>query len=365
MPDTTTWELEPHTKAKHELLRGYLGAWLPIMARGRLKPKRVIVLDGFAGPGVYDNGEEGSPLIALRTVLGHAHAHLLKGTTFSFVFLEPDEARYASLVEQLAEFQAAHQPWPSNIVLTHRQMTFEEGGEWILAGLGKRALAPIFAFIDPFGVSGLPLDLIRRMSQFDKAEVFINFMMNTTQRFATAGNIDHHLVELFGTDEFTQANDHEDRRTFLRNLYQRQLQEQCGFKYVLSFEMVNRSGQSYDLFYGTKNLVGLEKMKGVMWRVDPTGAFSFSDRRVGVMSLFAGADARDPLVKRALVERFAGQDSVDVADVNRFILVDTAFAATHWKKPLAALEREGVVECLTTRRSRAISYADGTVVRFL
>lgn len=45
--------------------------------------------------------------------------------------------------------------------------------------------------------------------------------------------------------------------------------------------------------------------------------------------------------------------------------VGTAFAATHWKKPLAALEREGAVECLTARKSRAISYADGTVVRFL
>lgn len=56
MPRTTRWELEPHTRAKHLLLEGYLGAWLPVMAQARRKPERVVVLDGFAGPGVYKSG---------------------------------------------------------------------------------------------------------------------------------------------------------------------------------------------------------------------------------------------------------------------------------------------------------------------
>ena len=30
--DDVIWQLEPHTKAKHELLRYYLGAWFPILA---------------------------------------------------------------------------------------------------------------------------------------------------------------------------------------------------------------------------------------------------------------------------------------------------------------------------------------------
>ena len=31
-PDETIWEIEPHTLAKHEILRRYLGAWFPILA---------------------------------------------------------------------------------------------------------------------------------------------------------------------------------------------------------------------------------------------------------------------------------------------------------------------------------------------
>src|SRR5690554_564418 len=32
MPDEPIWPIEEHTKAKHELLRRYLGAWFPILA---------------------------------------------------------------------------------------------------------------------------------------------------------------------------------------------------------------------------------------------------------------------------------------------------------------------------------------------
>ena len=60
----TVWELEPHTRAKHEILKRYLQAWVPILSLGRF-PK-VLYVDGFAGPGIYSGGEPGSPIIALR-----------------------------------------------------------------------------------------------------------------------------------------------------------------------------------------------------------------------------------------------------------------------------------------------------------
>src|SRR5437868_3544213 len=62
-PDETLWPLEPHTLGKHLVLRAYLDAWLPIMARWN---GRILFIDGFAGPGEYSTGEDGSPIIALK-----------------------------------------------------------------------------------------------------------------------------------------------------------------------------------------------------------------------------------------------------------------------------------------------------------
>jgi len=49
-PKETIWAAEEHTFAKHRLLRRYLDAWLPIMARHN---RRLVLVDGFAGPGRY------------------------------------------------------------------------------------------------------------------------------------------------------------------------------------------------------------------------------------------------------------------------------------------------------------------------
>jgi hypothetical protein len=61
----TRWTRRPHIKAKHDLLVRYLGAWLPIMGRSM---RKAIVLDAFAGPGRYDHGEEGSPILVLNAL---------------------------------------------------------------------------------------------------------------------------------------------------------------------------------------------------------------------------------------------------------------------------------------------------------
>ena len=63
------WPIEPHTKAKHGILRRYLQAWFPIIAFSG--SPRLVYVDGFAGPGEYDGGEEGSPAIAMRTLIEH------------------------------------------------------------------------------------------------------------------------------------------------------------------------------------------------------------------------------------------------------------------------------------------------------
>jgi len=75
LPDDTFWALEPHTRAKHEILRRHLDAWLPIMASAN---DRIMVFDFFAGPGRYLGGEQGSPIVALGALAEHAHLRRLR-----------------------------------------------------------------------------------------------------------------------------------------------------------------------------------------------------------------------------------------------------------------------------------------------
>jgi len=94
----TIWEIEPHTLAKHRLLEEYLKAWFPILTSWS---GRIVYLDGFAGPGIYQGGEEGSPLIAIKTAI---NAKILNpNSKITFLFIDNDKDRTKILKQVLTQ----------------------------------------------------------------------------------------------------------------------------------------------------------------------------------------------------------------------------------------------------------------------
>lgn len=364
-PKSTEWAREPHTKAKHDLMEKYLGGWFPILGRWN---GRIVFFDGFAGPGSYAEGEMGSPLIAIETLLDHPLFGRFASTEFLFLFCEPMKDRAAALRVRLEEFAVARGGLPRNLKYDVAEATFVEAAEGLTKTLEEqqKRLAPTFAFIDPFGFSGVPLELIARLLSFDKCEVFFNFMYDFVNRFATAGNVDHHLEAIYGTDEYLAADEYEsadERREFLLKLYERQLRDVAGFPYVLRFDMYNRQGHNtYSMFYGTRSLTGVELMKSAMWSVDPVSGKRFSDREVGGLPFETSVDVR-PL-RSAILEHFRGRFAT-VEQVKTFTLVDTDYSASHYNRlVLAPLEREKVIEVVSSTRKRVGTFPAGTVIRF-
>ena len=94
----TLWQAEPHTLAKHGILKSYLDAWTAILSRATRSPELLFV-DAFAGPGEYSNGEPGSPIVALNSVLNHT-GNLPKPVRF--LFIENRIDRYEHLCARLA-----------------------------------------------------------------------------------------------------------------------------------------------------------------------------------------------------------------------------------------------------------------------
>ena len=47
-PTSTIWDLEPHSRAKHEILKRYMQAWVLIL--GQSSFSELVYIDGFAGP---------------------------------------------------------------------------------------------------------------------------------------------------------------------------------------------------------------------------------------------------------------------------------------------------------------------------
>ncbi len=152
---TTRWELPPHTKIKHEILKRYLDAWLPILGSWA---GRIVFIDGFAGPGRYSGGEPGSPVIALQALLNHPYFEQPRaGREVVFIFIEQDAERKESLQQEIDSI-----PRPAWVKAEVREGQFVDHMTEILDAVeaDKKKLAPTFAFIDPFGFKGLPMTLV-------------------------------------------------------------------------------------------------------------------------------------------------------------------------------------------------------------
>lgn len=325
----TVWTLKPHTEAKHDLLRRYLGGWFPILSRYR---GRVVFLDGFAGPGVYDRGEPGSPVLALETLLDHSHLSRMAECEFLFIFNEWNKDRYASLERVIEDLKQRHGGLPSNVKVGLYNKNFTDLADSILQQIEGKNLAPTFAFLDPFGYKDTPMEVIKRLLSFDRCELFIYFDFNSAMRFSTSGVVDTRFEALFGTEEFKYAPEGgAERKIFLHDLYQRQLSEVCDFEYVQSFEMINEKNRTpYYLFYCTCSLKGLATMKEAMWKVAPTGEYRFSDLLAGQPILF-GTDVDTQPLQNELARHFAGK-TVTITQVEDYVVGYTPFAKTHVKK---------------------------------
>lgn len=360
----TIWKIDPHTKIKHLILKSYWQAWLPIMAS---YSSRLVYIDGFAGPGVYMGGEEGSPLIVLKSARDHVAQ--IK-TEVIFLFVEKDEPRFNHLKQLIDEMRPT---LPSNFKVDLERGEFDEKIGGLLSKLeeNKRLLAPCFAFIDPFGFSDTPFDVIRRLMANPRCEVFVNFMFEEVNRFKSHPNekIGEHLDRLFGTNswrEAVQLDAADEQRRALHDTYLTQLRQIA--KHVRSFKMLNKNnGTDYFLFFASNNIKGLEKMKEAMWKADPQGEFSFSDytEARGLMNLFD--EPAFDLLKSQIVAKFAGLE-VPVETVKEFVIGETAFLASHFKTQiLKPMEDAGELEATRkdSKRRRKSTYPDGTWLKFL
>jgi len=362
----TIWEIEPHTEAKHEILRRYLEAWLPILSK---YSPRIIYLDGFAGPGVYSGGEYGSPVIALETAVKHVLQANFKEIVFFFI--EKDESRAKMLEKVLAE---RFPSLPENMKYQVIGAAFAPTFEHVLNKLdeGGAKLAPTFAFLDPFGFSGLPMKLIGRMMKCEKCEVLVTFMVGFINRFLIEDR-ERALNELFATDEWKRANDLEkpdDRLKFLVNLYEKQLKCVGSAHYVRSFAMTNRQNRIiYYLVFGTKHHKGLEVMKEAMWRTDKTGSYGFSDltdpNQITLMDI-SDQPHWVPKAANMVYNKFKGL-TVPVEQIREFVIVGTPFL---YRTPvLQYLEKSSPpkiirVDVLEQARRRAFTYPEQCLVTF-
>lgn len=361
-PEETVWTIEPHTAGKHLVLKHYLDAWLPIVASSSFNTMTIV--DGFAGPGRYKDGEEGSPLIALRSVAEHAQVKAIE-QKLKFLFIESHVERYGQLKANIA----SHCDALSQSAVSTYQGEFDSVANRMLDRVdrGNIELGPSFFMIDPFGVKGVRMETIRRILANQSAETYISFQFEPFERFKEHQYFEPHLDQLFGCGDWREFTGHTDYRQMKENVYDlfiKQLNEVAGAKHVLNFELYEgENNLKYTIFFATGNELGCDRMKQAMWKVAPFGDFAFRGGKLGQIHL--GLETNTEPLKRDLMKRFLGRGWISIEDLERFMRSDeTLFHSGHLKrKTLAPMERARLI--LVERPTDQRGFGPGTTIKFL
>ena len=370
MPDPVLWELDDHTRAKHRVLRAYLDAWIPVMGQQALKVRnfsseepRLLLVDGFAGPGRYVGGAPGSPLIMLDALVSHSAFPRLAEVTFIYLFIERYSRRVAYLRQELAKLKL-----PSNVDVHVEEGAFEKRFGAIVDDLtGKNhTLVPTFAFIDPFGYSAASMSLTGRFLDFPRSEAMFFLPLSFIHRFVGRAGQENALEALFDSDRWREAIHLEgsERRTFLIRLFEEQLASQGQVKHVKSFELHTQDGNDYRLVFATGHGRGLELMKMAMWSVDPVAGTSYvGHSETGQLVLFGPQVDTRPLL--AELRAAFGNRWFTTTEAEHVTLRTDFLASRHLKKmTLLVAEQQGGLEVLRPKGTRAGTFTDSVRLRF-
>ncbi|MEY2458165.1 MAG: hypothetical protein QOK06_3345 [Acidimicrobiaceae bacterium] len=342
VPTGTIWPRDGHTGAKHDLLRRYLQAWVPILLSAG---QRVTYAEGFAGPGVYEGGEPGSPVIALEVFCQYRDKLRLPRRAAHLLFVEERADRVNRLNGEIEQARARLTPLPTTLTI---HPVIKDDCARALAGALRSTGAsgfPMFVVLDSYGGPDIPFDLLQLVAANRSSEVLLTFQPQFLTRHGMRPAHRDSGDRAFGGTHwqgvFEQPSDR--KLDYLVDAYKETLRL-AGFDHSLGFEMHDEGGHELWLLFGTSSLLGVEKMKDAMWAVDPVYGVRYRDPRDPDQMLLDVATTPDaaPLARMLAGRLASGDQSLD--ELREWAFLQTVYKRGQVLAAVRALINSGRVD---------------------
>jgi len=346
------------TEMKHRILRLYLNPWISKIS---MVESRLLFVDGFAGPGVYPDGSNGSPLIAMNMadkMLSSSEGINDRVESFDCVFIEADDDNYAKLENSVSR---AKENVDSRINTWCIHGQFESWAEGFIENHQYKRPPPSLVFIDPFGYSNIPFDLISELFQLrdQSLELLITFMAGKMAQWMEDPSHQKAITEAIGSDEWkdsvTPDLGKDVRAERFSSIYQRQLKREADANFTMPFEMVEESKRQtcYYLIHVTNHWQGLKVMKETMFNAGADDEFAYlgpdhsgyEDDQLSFAEFGETEDFDQRIEEFAsqLYSRYKGEE-ISFQDLLEETLDQNVFKAKHYRSAFRILESEGKLE---------------------
>lgn len=284
-----------HSQAKVELYGRYLSIYLNILSRVP-SVDRIYIFDLLCGEGIYENGAEGSPCIALNSIKEHFFANNQTCPRITIWFNDNglsqiDEGIYkVERVEKLCNSKFI----PPNVDIEYHCEDFEVIYQDALKKVQPKRNTKGLFFIDPYGYKAVQPQHIRKILEGGNTEVILFLPVSHMYRFAETSAqttfpggepLRDFLFELFQSTDL-KFNSVYDFVNQMKDKFRGYLSQQGIF--VDTFILERDKQNVYCLFFFTSHIKGFEKMLETKWKMDTAQGRGFTLEKT--LPLFAGIE---------------------------------------------------------------------------
>ena len=176
----------PWSKIKDKILGQYMP---PYLAKVAMLGRPIILIDAFAGPGRFEDGSAGSPLVICQA------AEQRVRDSYKAIFVNSEKEHHDQLLHVLSSF------------IEQKKVIPLHGTADALLGKARGLLRDhtVFLYLDPFGLKGCEFSVIEPFLRRDRAystEIVVNLSIPTMHRLAArkavaAGRADNPRIRAF------------------------------------------------------------------------------------------------------------------------------------------------------------------------
>jgi three-Cys-motif partner protein len=258
-----------HSEAKVQLLGKYLKRYLNIISNDGYT-ENINIFDLFCGQGEYENGGEGSPLVALREIKNAYYISIakkpIKKPKINCHFNDIDKEKI-NILEKAIKNKSLHYNNIGELKLTENDYLVEVQRLSNLFKTYKNEKG--FVFIDPYGYKEVKAEHIKQLMNCNKkAEVLLWLPIQFMYRFSkneTPESLQNFINELGLSKEVENLNNVWDFINLLKSGFQNFLGDNF---FVDNFSLKKEENSVFCLYFFTSHIKGFEKMLEAKWDID-------------------------------------------------------------------------------------------------
>mgnify|MGYP000093584854 CR=1 FL=1 len=354
---------------KAKIVSQYFWIWAKVMAE---RAEQIYYVDLFSGPGKYEDGAESTPLLIMKGAIRDPKISATFRTFFN------DENRdYINQLQIEIESLEGYSNLKYKPVFSNKDVSDIKYNEVYSSG----KIIPTLLFIDPFGYSGLSVDLVNTVKSWGCEIIFFFNYLRINMALSNPVFVPN-MKKLFGESLFSQISDYLNNEKFNPEEREQLVTEAVCHKISaidpniikpLHYRFRDENGTriTHHLFFATKNALGYAKMKEIMARQS-----SEIQEGVGMMEYNLKTkyqprliiDTSIPHLMNDLTNKFAGK-TLTVQQVYFQDNIGRPYVEKNYKDALRALEANGRITMNPPKDKRKkikglVTVADTVLVEF-